>query len=168
MISSSAAQRRARLLSVPLLVAVGSAVLIIIGSLGPWARVPGYRAVYGSADEGVDVFWVMGTAAPGIIPLVGDGIISLIFGGVAGALALWRLVRPDSSAFVLLAVFILVLVSGMLGVANWGNAENIPQRDPTSFFPGDVEVSWGLILMTLAAWPGVVSSAYQLWKDELQ
>src|SRR5918996_4716314 len=111
MISSSAAQRRARLLSVPLLVAVGSAVLIIIGSLGPWARVPGYRAVYGSADEGVDVFWVMGTAAPGIIPLVGDGIISLIFGGVAEALALWRVGPANFRGFVFLAGFFLLLVN---------------------------------------------------------
>jgi hypothetical protein len=162
-------QRRAtRPFSVPLVVALVSAVLVVVGSVGPWARVPGYRNVYSNQAGDVDVFWMKGVEAPGMIPLVGDGMVSLILGGVAGALVLWRLARPGSSAFVLLAVFILLLVSGMLGVANWSNAGNIPQRDPAAFFPGDVEVSWGLIMMTLAAWPGVVSSAYQLWKDELQ
>jgi hypothetical protein len=162
------AQRRAPPPSLPLIIAVASAALVVIGSVGPWARVPGYSDVYSGQDEDVGVFWVKGTEAPGMIPLIGDGMVSLILGGVAGALALWRLVRPNSSAFVLLAVFILLLVSGMLGVANWGNAENIPRRNPALFFPEDVEVSWGLIMMALAAWPGVASTAYQLWKDELQ
>lgn len=103
-----------------------------------------------------------------MIPLIGDGMLLLILGGIAGGLILWRLVRPNSSAFLLLTVFILLLVSGTIGAVDWANAETIPRADPTAFFPGDVEVSWGLLVTALAAWLGVASTAYQLWQDELR
>ena len=142
--------------------------MVIIGSIGPWARVPGYSSVYGNGSENSNVFWVYGTEATGMIPLIGDGMVSLILGSIAGGLTLWRLVWPASSAFLLLTVFILLLVSGAIGAVDWANVANIPRGDPTAFFPGDVEVSWGLIITALAAWPGVASTAYQLWKDELR
>lgn len=160
--------RRRLALSVPLLVALGSAILVIIGSTGPWARVPGYSSVYGNGGGDFGVFWVQGTEVTGMIPLMGDGMLLLILGSIAGGLILWRRARPNSSAFLLLTVFILLLVSGTIGAVDWANAETIPRADPTVFFSGDVEVAWGLMMTALAAWPGVASTAYQLWKDELQ
>jgi hypothetical protein len=87
-ISLTPAQRRRLTLLVPLLVAVGSAILVVIGSIGPWARVPGYSSVYGNGSENSNVFWVYGTGAPGMIPLIGDGMVSLILGSIAGGLTL--------------------------------------------------------------------------------
>ena len=154
---------------VSMFIAIISAALIIIGALNPWARVPGYKNIYGLAGGESDVFWVAGIDAPGMIPLVGDGMIALVLAALAGVLILWRLVYPPkSSGFILLAVFLLLLVSALLGLVNWANAGDIPRGDSRLFFEGNVEVSWGLIVLCVGAWPGVLASAYQLWKDELR
>ncbi len=150
-------------------IAIGSAGLVILGALSPWARVPGYKNTYGMTGGESDVFWVVGIEAPGMIPLVGDGMVALIMASLAGVLILWRLVwPPKSSGFILLAIFLLLLVSALIGMVNWANAGNIPQSDSRSFFAGNVEVSWGLIVLCLGVWPGVLASAYQLWSDELR
>ena len=154
---------------ISMFISIISAALVILGALSPWARVPGYGNTYGLAGGESDVSWVMGTAAPGMIPLVGDGMIALIMASLAGVLIIWRLVYPPrSSGFILLSIFLMLLVSGLVGVVNWANAGDIPRADSRVFFEGNVEVSWGLIVLCLGVWPGVLASAYQLWKDELR
>ena len=146
-----------------------SAALVIVGALGPWARVPTYQAVYGVREGDVAVFWVRGVEAPGMIPLVGDGMIALIMAALAGVLILWRLIHPPkSSGFILLAIFALLLLAALVGTVNWANVGNIPQTNSRLFFSGSVEVSWGLIVLCLGVWPGVLAAAYQLWQDELR
>ena len=154
---------------VSMFIAIASVGLVIFGALGPWARVPTYRHVYGLPGGESDIFWVKGTEAPGMIPLVGDGMIALILAAIAGVLILWRLFHPPkSSGFLLLAIFSLLAVSAFVGMVNWANVGNIPRSDSRIFFEGSVEVSWGLIVLCLGVWPGVLASAYQLWRDELR
>ncbi len=146
-----------------------SVALVMVGAVSPWARVPGYKAIYDRPGAAADVFWVRGTEAPGMIPLVGDGLVILVLAALAAVMVLWRLLRPPkSSGFILLALFILLLLAALVGVVNWANAGNIPRADSRAFFSGSVEVSWGLILLCLSIWPGVLATAYQLWTDELK
>ena len=154
---------------VPMVISIVSVALVIVGALSPWAKVPSYRSVYGYASGQSDLFWVKGTEAPGMIPLVGDGLIILILAALAGGLILWRvLLPPKSSGFLLLAIFVLLSVSALVGIVNWANVGNIPRADSKLFFSGSVEVSWGLIVLCVGVWPGVLASAYQLWRDELR
>ena len=143
-------------------------MLVIIGSIAPWASVPSFGYVYGFAGKEAYVFTVKGTAAHGMIPLTGDGMVPLVLGSFAAVLVVWRMVRSRASGFVLGAVVTLLLVSGVIGMVNWSNPGSIPSPDPSSFFRGDVVASWGVIMMTIAAWSGLLATAYQLWKDELR
>lgn len=150
-------------------VCAGSVALAIIGALGPWARVPTYEASYGEAVAGEGVFWVVGTDAPGMVPLVGDGMVVLVMASLAAALVLWRMVWPPrSSGFVLSGILCLLLLSAVIGTVNWAYPGFIPQADSRTYFKGSVEVSWGLVIMTAGLWPGVLAAAYQLWSDELR
>ena len=145
------------------------AALAIFGTVSPWARVPGYASTYGLPGGEADVFWVIGTEAPGMIPLVGDGKIILALTAVAGLLILWRLVYPPRSCgFLLLAVFTLLALSAFIGSVNFFNAGHIPRPDSTRFFASSVEVSWGLIVLCIGAWVGTLAAGYQLWRDELR
>ena len=154
---------------IPMIVCAVSAALAIVGSLGPWARVPTYQASYGAVGEEEGVFWVMGLDAPGMVPLIGDGMLVLVMASLAGALTLWRLVHPPkSSGFILLAILILLTLSAVIGTVNWAYPGYIPQADSRTYFKGSVEVSWGLVVMAVGLWPGVLASAYQLWADELR
>ena len=156
-------------LPISMFVCAASAALAIIGSLGPWARVPTYEASYGTAAPGEGVFWVMGLEAPGMIPVFGDGAVVLVMASLAGILALWRMVwPPKSSGFVLSGILCLLLLSAVIGTFNWAYPGFIPQADSRTFFKGSVEVSWGLIVLTAGLWPGVVAAGYQLWSDELR
>ncbi len=148
--------------------AVGVA-LAVIGALGPWARVPTYQAGYGVASPAEGVFWVKGTEAPGMVPLLGDGMVVLAMVSVAGALILWRMIRPPkSSGFILSGILCLLLLSAVIGTVNWAFPGYIPEADSRTYFKASVEVSWGLVVMCLGLWPGVLAAAYQLWVDELR
>lgn len=143
--------------------------MAVAGALGPWARVPTYQASYGRATEGEGVFWVMGTEAPGMVPLIGDGAVVLIMVSLAAVLILWRLVwPPKSSGFILLGIFTLLTLSAVIGTVNWAYPGYIPQADSRTYFKGNVELSWGLVVMCIGLWPAVVAAAYQLWADELR
>ena len=160
-----------RLASLPIsmfVCAVGVA-LAIVGSLGPWARVPTYEAGYGDAAAGEGIFWVMGLDAPGMVPLFGDGTVVLAMVSLAAILILWRIVLPPkSSGFILSGILCLLLLSAVIGTVNWAYPGYIPQADSRTYFKDSVEVSWGLVVMCLGLWPGVLAAAYQLWADELR
>ena len=143
--------------------------LVIFGTFSPWARVPGYANTYGKPGGETDVFWVIGTEAPGMIPLIGDGKIILIMTTLAGLLILWRLVYPPRSCgFLVLAIFALLAVSAFVGSVNFLNVGNIPRADSRLFYTGSVTISWGLIVLCAGAWLGMLAAGYQLWRDELR
>lgn len=156
-------------LPIAMFVCVGSVVLAIIGALGPWARVPTYQAGYGDVAAGEGVFWVMGLDAPGMVPIFGDGAVVLVMASLAGVLVLWRMLRPPkSSGFILSGILCLLLLSAVIGTVNWAYPGYIPQADSRTYFKGSVELGWGLVVMCVGLWPGVVAAAYQLWDDELR
>ena len=156
-------------LPVAMLVCCVSVALAIIGALGPWARVPTYEASYGGATAGEGVFWVMGLEAPGMVPFVGDGAVILVMAAMSAALILWRLIwPPKSSGFILSAILCLLLLSAVIATINWAYPGYIPQADSRTYFKSNVEVSWGLIVLCIGIWPGVIAAAYQLWYDELR
>ena len=111
----------------------------------------------------------MGLDAPGMVPIFGDGTVVLVMASLAAALILWRMVwPPKSSGFILSGILILLLLSAVIGTVNWAYPGYIPQADSRTFFKSSVEVSWGLVIMCVGLWPGVVAAAYQLWADELR
>ncbi len=143
--------------------------MMVTGSFAPWARVPGYRHIYGRVGGETDVLWITGTEAPGMVPLVGDGMVVLALGGLAGALVLWRLLYPPrSSGFLLLAVFTMLALGAFVCSVNLLNVGNIPRSDSRLFFEGSVEPGWGLFVVCAGAWLGLLASGYQLWRDELR
>ena len=167
--SMDAPAPRLAALPISMFVCAVSVALAIIGALGPWARVPTYRAGYGDAPAGEGVFWVMGPDAPGMVPLIGDGALILIMVSISGVLVLWRMIHPPkSSGFILTSILVLLALSAVIGTVNWAYPGYIPQADSRTYFKGSVEASWGLVVMTAALWPGVVAAAYQLWADELR
>ena len=160
---------RPRAFPIPMFVAILGVGLVIYGAISPWARVPTYSNIYGRPGGETEIFWVTGTEAPGMIPLVGDGMISLILAAMAGVLILWRLLYPPrSSGFLLLAIFAMLAVSTFVGSVNLVNVGNIPRADSRLFFESSVEVSWGLIVFCIGSWMGLLASGYQLWQDELR
>ena len=160
---------RPRAFPISMFVAIVGVGLVIYGAISPWARVPTYSNIYGRPGGETEIFWVSGTEAPGMIPLVGDGMISLILAALAGVLILWRLVHPPRSCgFLLLAIFAMLAVSAFVGSVNLVNVGNIPRSDSRMFFEGSVEVSWGLIVFCIGSWLGLLASGYQLWWDELR
>ncbi len=167
--SMDAPAPRLAALPISMFVCAVSVATAIVGALGPWARVPTYRAGYGDAAAGEGVFWVMGLDAPGMVPLFGDGSVVLVMVSLAGALILWRMVRPPkSSGFILSGILCLLLLSAVIATVNWAYPGYIPQADSRTYFKASVEVSWGLVLMCVGLWPGVLAAAYQLWADELR
>ena len=160
---------RLAVLPISMIVCALSVAMAIVGAMGPWARVPTYAGGYGDAVEGEGVFWVMGLDAPGMVPIFGDGTVVLVMVSLAGALVLWRMVRPPkSSGFILSGILCLLLLSAVIATVNWAYPSYIPQADSRTYFKASVEVSWGLVVMCLGLWPGVLAAAYQLWADELR
>lgn len=144
-------------LPVPLLFAAVMALLVIVSSPGPWARVGGERFV----GNEIDVFSVSGTT--------GDGVFTLIFGIIAGVLILLRLVRPHTTGFVLAIVAVLLLTSAAIGIGNWTDLGHIPGADQGGrFFRTGFQPGWGLLMMTFAAFAGMMGAGFQLWLDELR
>ena len=156
-------------LPIPMFVCAASVAMAIVGALGPWARVPTYGATYGDTIAGEGVSRVIGTGAPGMVPIFGDGAVVLVMVLLAGGLILWRMVwPPKSSGFILSGILCLLLLSAVIGTVNWAYPGYIPQADSRTYFKGSVEVSWGLVVMCMGLWPGVLAAAYQLWADELR
>ena len=156
-------------LPISMFVCAGGVALAIIGALGPWARVPTYEAGYGDAAAGEGVFWVMGLEAPGMVPIFGDGTVVLAMASLAGLLILWRMLwPPKSSGFILSGILCLLLLSAVIGTVNWAYPGYIPEADSRTYFKASVDISWGLVVMCVGLWPGVLAAAYQLWADELR
>lgn len=145
----------------PLLITAVAAVLVVISSLGPWARVS-TEAYVGAGAGGVTV---RGIAV--------DGVITLVLGALATVLLVWRLARPQLPGYLLAVALVLLITSGVLATTNWldlGNAsgdfssDRLPAAAPGYIRTG-VGVAWGLIITTCASWAGVAAGVYQLRKE---
>lgn len=151
-------------ISPPLLIAAAAAVLVIIGSLVPWARVS-TEAYVGTGVGGVTV---RGTAV--------DGVITLALGALAAGLLAWRLARPQLPGYVLAVALVLLFTSGVVATTNWldlanGTGDFSSDRLPAAglgYIRTGVGVAWGLIITTAASWAGVAAGAYQLRNEHFR
>ena len=160
---------RPRAFPIPMFVAILGVGLVIYGAISPWARVPTYSNIYGRPGGETEIFWVTGTEAPGMIPLVGDGMISLILAAMAGVLILWRLLYPPrSSGFLLACHFCNVGGQHLCGLGQPGQRGQHSESRLAVVLESSVEVSWGLIVFCIGSWLGLLASGYQLWQDELR
>ena len=137
-----------------------TAVLVIIGSALPWARM----WAVGFVGDDIDIIYVNG--------VVGDGLVTLGLGILATVLIIWRLFRRRSSTFsaiVLSATIVILVIAGLVGVFNWSELDQISGADlgekylRYGFQPGS-----GLILVTVTGFTGAAALAYQLWNDHFQ
>ncbi len=146
---------------VPLIGTAVAAALVIISSLGPWARVSTEAYV----GAGAGAVTMRGTAV--------DGWITLVLGAIAATLLVWRLARPQLPGYVLAVALVLLFTSGVLATTNWLDLANatgdfsshrLPAAGP-GFTRTGVGVAWGLIITTCASWAGVAAGVYQLRKE---
>ena len=116
-----------------------SALLICIGSVGPWAKV-----LFISAN-GLD----------------GDGWITLIAG--LAALAFFAVyVRSDRRprpAWPLVLIFLAAGIAAAVGVYDWSEIQNVIDDDVSEDnpFAGSISVGWGLVLVTVASFSLAIS-----------
>ena len=100
---------------------------------------------------------------------VGDGEITFILSLAAIALVLFRLIRPRTTGFVLMAAATLLLVSAVTGMLNWVGLDQIPNGcRPGECFRPEMSVGWGLLAVTFASVVGMAALGYQVWYDELR
>ena len=144
-----------------LLISVVTAILVIVGSVNSWADVRNEAYV----GNQIRINSVNGTDADGYVTLA-VGTLTLIF-------LLWRLARRHSNLLVLGGSLVLLLISGVLGVTNLMDASastgafsssNLPSLGG-AFIRTQVDVGWGLIVVTAASWAGLASAAYQFRKE---
>lgn len=112
------------------------AVLVLVGSVGPWVTAFGFIEVSGTE---------------------GDGMITLVLALVAGLLIGWR-VASGSRWPRFLAGLAFLAVAG-IGVYDWSELErNIDEADEDvrAFVDAAVSVGWGLVLTTFAGVAGLI------------
>jgi hypothetical protein len=115
---------------------LGAAVLVCMGSLGPWAT--------------ISFLTVNGTD--------GDGVITLILGLIAGTMALLQAAGRGIWAPIVAAV--CFSLSALTGIIDWADLERTFEG---SFFGNTVSVGWGLVVMTFAAAAGAILSFVSLF-----
>ena len=137
-----------------------TAVLVIIGSTLPWARM----WAVGFVGDDIDIIYVNG--------VVGDGLVTLGLGILATVLILWRLFRRRSSTFstiVLSATIVILVIAGLVGVFNWSELDQISGADlGEKYLRYGFQPGLGLILVTVTGFTGAAALAYQLWNDHFQ
>jgi len=112
-----------------------SALLICVGSVGPWARVLFFTA------NGLD----------------GDGWISLLAGLAAlGLFAIYlRSLQRPRPAWPLVLILVLAGLAAAVGVHDWSEIQGVvdeaSQEDDPFGISSTVSVGWGLVLMTIAS-----------------
>ena len=87
-----------------------------------------------------------------------------------------RLLKPDLSNLLLGTAFVLILVTALAGLTNWLDAATTSgdfsyrELPPAArgFARTGVAVGWGVMLTTLAAMLGVVSTGYNYWIEHLR
>lgn len=107
-------------------------VLVVVGSFGPWATVL--------------FFSVSGTE--------GDGVITLIIGIIAAVLSGLSMGSPSNVKFVILGV--LHSIAMVIGIYDWSELESV--IDEANGAGVGASVGWGLVMMTLCAGAGALTS----------
>ena len=145
----------------PLLISVIAAVLVIVGSVNSWADV---RTEAYVGNE-IRILSVNGTDA--------DGYVTLAAASLALILLIWRLARRHSNLLALGGSLVLLLISGVLSFTNLMDlsvssgafsAHNLPKLDG-AFLRTQVDLGWGLIVVTAGSWAGLTSVAYQFRRE---
>jgi hypothetical protein len=110
------------------------ALLVVVGSFGPWAKTPFHTV------SGFD--W--------------DGSITLIFGVIAGALAVILMLQPWRRGWVLGLLMATFGLAALVGLTDWMDVGRVIEDIGI-----DARVSWGLQLMTVAAGIGFTLASIQ-------
>lgn len=111
------------------------ALLVVIGSFAPWARV---------------VFiTVNGTD--------GDGVLTMILGIAAGIGAVVRIARPAAHRWLAWMLLVLFGLAAAIAIYDWANLSRVTDDD--AIFK--IEVGWGLPVLALSALAGAVLALIQ-------
>ena len=147
-------------LHAPELLGLLAAVLVIVGSTGPWTRM----WAVGFVGDHVDIIYVSG--------LTGDGRVTLVLGIVAAVLITWRLLRRRSSTWSTMlqcAAIVILVVTGLVGVFNWSELDDISGADlGVKYLRYGFQPGWALILATVTGFAGAIALSYQLWDDHFR
>lgn len=147
-------------LSAPELFGLLAAALVIVGSIGPWARM----WAVGFVGEDVHAFYINGIS--------GDGRVTLVLGILAAVLILWRLLRRRSSTWstiVQSAAIVILVIAGLVGVFNWSELDEVSGADlGAKYLRYGFQPGWGLILVTVTGFTGAAALAYQIWRDHFR
>lgn len=136
----AASSRRTTISLTPGHLAIASAVLVIVGSLGPWVSL--VAPFVGSLS-------VSGTE--------GDGKITLGCGIAAAVMLAFLVTSNQSGVWLGLFAGIALGIAAVVGIVDWGNVgDEISTSDQE--FQGLASVGWGLKVMTVGAIVGAILS----------
>jgi len=111
--------------------AIGAAILVLVGSIGPWAK------FFALTKSGTD----------------GDGQLTLILSLIAGGCVLARILRRDRRTLLMGIAAACFAISAIVGIYDWYDVETaLPENE----FGFELEVGWGLVLVTIASIAGVI------------
>ncbi|RIK43771.1 MAG: hypothetical protein DCC58_09140 [Chloroflexi bacterium] len=117
-------------LALPALLMLASAVLVVVGSIGPWAT------IFLGSISGLD----------------GDGRLTFFLGIVAGIVALLRIAQPTrrrALAWLAAGVF---TVAAVISIYDWSNLQQVADSSSIAI----IRVGWGLQLTAIAAVAGAL------------
>jgi len=116
-------------------VALASALGVVVGSIGPWAKIVG---VFNNLSiGGLDV----------------DGRFTISFGVVAASLALYRSLG-GAGVWTSIIAFICLAISAVTGVVDWSNLADVISSESSENSFALTRVGWGLQLVTFASFFG--------------
>ena len=148
-------------LRAPDLIGLLAALLVVIGSIGPWVRTVGEFFV----GNEIEVTYAYGIKDD-------NGQVGIVLGILVGVIVLWRLLsrRSTTASTIGLAVAIVLLaVAGLVGVFNWSEAPYVTGvYRGAKYFSYEHQAAWGLIILTFAGFTGAGALAYQMWKDHFR
>jgi hypothetical protein len=148
-------------LRAPELIGLLAALLVVIGSIGPWVRTVGEFFV---GDE-IEVTYAYGIKDD-------NGQVALVLGILVGVIVLWRLLsrRSTTASTIGLAVaIVLLVVAGLVGVFNWSEARYVTGvYQGAKYFTYEYHAAWGLIILTFAGFTGAGALAYRMWNDHFR
>ena len=121
----------------PIVTIILAAIVVVIGSILPWATI---TSGFGSASKN-------GTS--------GDGVLTLILAGLAVCVVLAFLARP--SRWWVILVFVLFVIVTIIGIHDMSSLP-VPSADAAQYV--SVDVGTGLWLCVIGAIVGVVAGAW--------
>ena len=122
------------------------ALLVFIGSFGPWAVADEFGISAGGTD--------------------GDGSITLVLALIAAAPAAWKLFRGGARRWVTwvsAVAFALAAIIGIIDLIDINNLDEEAQAADISLSPG-----WGLIVVLIGSLAGAAVTAYVLFGNRLK